>query len=82
MNVDEKANAAKQLRENEAFQMFVGEVHDAAIADFVNSAASDIETREEAHAILRALAEINRRLSVAENAKSINDRKGQHRGND
>jgi len=82
MNIQEKASAAKRLRKDEAFQMFVAEVREAAIAEFVNSGPQDTDAREEAHAILRALAAIDGRLSAAEGAKAINDRKDQHRAND
>lgn len=82
MNVQERASAAKRLRNDEAFQMFIAEVREAAVADFVNSGPKQTDAREEAHAILRALSEIERRLNAAEGAKSLQDKKGQHRAND
>lgn len=82
MNIEEKASAAKRLRKDEGFQAFIAEVREAAIADFVNSGPKETEAREEAHAILRALAAIEARLSAAEGAKALKDRKGQHRVND
>lgn len=82
MNVNEKASAAKRLRNDEAFQAFIAEVREAAIADFVNSGPKDTDARDEAHAILRALSAIEARLNAAEGAKALKDKKDQHRASD
>lgn len=78
----EKAARAKRLRGDEAFQEFTEEVRNGAIARFTESGAADTATREEAHAILRALAAIEGQLQSAIDAESFEKKKGQHRGND
>lgn len=83
MNIDEKASRAKRLRDDEAFADFIQEVREDAIAAFANSRANETEAREEAHALLRAINQIEGKLDAAIGAKALADkRKGQHRGND
>lgn len=82
MNVQEKASRAKRLRDDEAFQDLMAEVRNDAIAAFVNSGAADAAAREEAHALLRALSKIEGTLEAAIGAKTLADKKGQHRGSD
>ena len=82
MNIQEKASRAKRLRDDEAFQMLVKEVRDTATQRFLNSAASDTEARENAHSIIRALNEIDSTLQSWIDAKTVADKKGQHRGSD
>ncbi len=81
MNTEQKAVAAERLRRDEAFTALIEEIRGDAIGVFVNSAAADTAKREEAHAILRALAAIDGTLSrwVSDQAVRM---KGQHRGND
>lgn len=81
-NIVEKASRARRLRDDEAFQEFVAEVRNGAIARFTESGAADTAAREEAHAILRALAAIEGQLQSAIDAESFAKKKGQHRGND
>jgi hypothetical protein len=78
----EKASRARRLRGDDAFCEFMEEVRDWAIAQFTESGAADTAIREEAHAILRALAAIEGRLQSAIDAESFEKKKGQHRGND
>lgn len=82
MNIQDKAAWAKRLRADEAFQMFMAEVRDDAIAEFTNSAAHETGRREEAHAILRALSKLDGTLDVAISAKAVADKKGHDRANE
>lgn len=82
MNIDEKASRAKRLRADEAFQMLIQEVRDTAIARFLNSGATDTEARETAHSLIRAINEIDSTLQSWTDAKTVADKKGQHRGSD
>ena len=77
MNIQEKAARAKRLREDEAFASFVAEVREDAIRMFTNSGTKDTATREEAHALLRAVQAIETRLDAAIDAQTIAER--QHR---
>jgi len=81
MNTREKAARAKRLREDEAFASFMQEVRDEQMASFANSGADETATREEAHAILRALGKIENRLQAAIDAQTMKE-KGKHRGSD
>ena len=80
--IQERASRAKRLRADDAFQEFVKEVRDDAIASFMSSGPGDTDVREEAHAILRALSNIEGKLDAAIGAKTLADKKGQHRGSD
>jgi len=82
MNIEEKATLAKRLRADEAFQLFMEEVREDAIAAFTHSASHESEKREEAHAILRGLSNLDGAIASAINAKAVNDKKGQDRGHD
>jgi len=70
-----QADDAKRLKNDTAFQTFVDDVRGEQMRIFANSAASDIEMREEAHAILRALNKIGDTLDAAIAAEVILDRK-------
>jgi hypothetical protein len=70
-----QADDAKRLKNDTAFQTFVDDVREEQIRIFANSAASDIEMREEAHAILRALNKIGDALDAAIAAEVILDLK-------
>ena len=69
-----QADEAKRLKNDTAFQQFVQDVRDVQISIFSNSAASEVEQREEAHAILRALNQIEVQLDAAIAAERILDR--------
>ena len=70
-----QADDAKRLKNDTAFQTFVDDVREEQMRIFANSAASDTERREEAHAILRALNKIGDTLDAAIAAEVILDRK-------
>ena len=66
---------AKRLKNDTAFQQFVQDVRDSQMLAFANSAAQDVERREEAHAIIRALNLIEVQLDAAIAAETLLDRK-------
>lgn len=82
MNIEEKAAAAERLRRDEAFALFMAEAREDAISAFVASGREDIQAREEAHALLCALAAIEGRLDAAIGAKAFKAKKEQHRNGD
>ena len=53
-----QADDAKRLKNDTAFQQFVQDVRDVQISIFTNTTAQEVEQREEAHAIMRALNQI------------------------
>ena len=69
-----QAEEAKRLKNDTAFMQFVQDVRDVQISIFSNSAANEVEQREEAHAILRALNQIEVQLDAAIAAERILDR--------
>ena len=70
-----QADEAKRLKNDTAFQQFVQEVREGQMLTFANSAAHDVEKREEAHAIIRALNLIEVQLDAAIAAETLLDRK-------
>jgi len=69
-----QADEAKRLKNDTAFQQFVQDVRDVQISIFANSTASEVEQREEAHAIMRALNQIEMQLDAAIAAERMLDR--------
>ena len=70
-----QADEAKRLKIYTAFQQFVQDVRDQQIRLFTTSGAQDVEQREEAHAMLRALDKIVVNLDAAIAAETLLDRK-------
>jgi hypothetical protein len=70
-----QAEEAKRLKNDTAFQQFVQDVRDTQLHVFADSGASEVDVREEAHAILRALNQIEIQLDAAIAAERILDRK-------
>ena len=70
-----QAEEAKRLKNDTAFQQFVQDVRDVQISIFTNSVAAQVEQREEAHAIMRALNQIEMQLDAAIVAERMLDRK-------
>ena len=68
------ADEAKRLKNDTAFQQFVQDVRDVQLSIFANSTAKEIEQREEAHAIMRALNQIEMQLDAAIAAERMLDR--------
>jgi hypothetical protein len=69
-----QADEAKRLKNDTAFQQFVQDVRDVQISIFTNTTAQEIEQREEAHAIMRALNQIEMQLDAAIAAERMLDR--------
>jgi len=69
------ADDAERLKNDTAFMQFVKDVRNEQIRLFTTSAAQDVEQREEAHAILRALNKIEVQLDAVIAAKTLLDRK-------
>ena len=69
------ADDAERLKNDTAFLQFVKDVRNEQIRLFTTSAAQDVEQREEAHAILRALNKIEVQLDAVIAAKTLLDRK-------
>ena len=70
-----QADDAKRLKNDTAFMQFVEDVRNEQIRLFTTSVAQDIEIREEAHAMLRALTKIEVELDAAIMAETLLDRK-------
>jgi len=74
-NIRITADEAKRLKNDTAFKQFVKNVRENQMLIFANSGASDVEAREDAHAILRAVNQIEITLDAAITAEVILDRK-------
>ena len=70
-----EADEARRLKNDTAFQQFVQNVRKDQMSVFANSVAADVAVREEAHAILRALNQIEVNLDAALVAETLLDRK-------
>jgi len=77
MSIRIQADEAKRLKNDTAFQQFVQDVRDVQISIFTNSTAQEVEQREEAHAIMRALNQIEMQLDAAIAAERMLDRSKQ-----
>jgi len=83
MDLKQKAARNQRLLADEAFQEAIAEVRQAQMNAFANSGAEDTSTREEAHAILRALSIIVSALEAPGKDLAVETkRKERHRGND
>lgn len=70
-----RAQAARTLQADDAFQTFMAEVRDEQMRIFANSGVEEIDLREDAHAIIRALNQIDIRLEAAIGVEKMLDRK-------
>ena len=82
MDIEQKAKRSKSLLENEWFIETIKNLREEQKTVFANSSADEVEKREDAHAILRALTEIERLLNANVDAVTLLAKKGKHRGND
>jgi len=84
MNKDDvkiRASRAKALMQSDAFTDAMKDLRDRQIAAFVDSGADQVEAREEAHAMVRALNRIEEYLQADVDAGTILDKKKErHRG--
>lgn len=83
MDIEIRAARSKALLDHEHFIETMRDLRERQKDIFASSAASDVEGREEAHAIIRALNAIEVSLKADVDAVTIlKKRKEQHRGND
>ncbi len=83
MDIEVRAARSKALLNHEHFIAVMQDLRERQKDTFASSAASDVEGREEAHAIIRALNAIEVSLRADVDAVTIlKKRKEQHRGND
>ena len=76
MDIEQRAKRSKSLLENEWFQETMKDLRNQQTKIFVNSAAHELEQREEAHAILRALKSIEVSLQSDVNAVKLIESRG------
>jgi len=77
MSIRIQADEAKRLKNDTAFQQFIQDVRVVQLSIFANSTAQEVEQREEAHAIMRALNQIEMQLDAAIAAERMLDRSKQ-----
>lgn len=82
MDIEQRAKRSKSLLENEWFIETIKNLRETQLSIFANSSASEVEQREDAHAILRALKSIEYSLQADVDAITLIAKKGKHRGND
>jgi len=70
-----EAEEARRLKNDTAFKRFMQGVRDNQMQVFANSGVADVAAREEAHAIIRALNQIEVTLDAALAAETLLDRK-------
>ena len=70
-----EAEEAKRLKNDTAFQKFVENVREDQMKIFAESSASDVDVREEAHSIVRALNQIEVCLDAHISAEILLNRK-------
>ena len=74
--IELKAKKSKSLLEDERFKETVEDLREMQFRIFADSSASEVEKREDAHAILRALTEIERLLNANVDAVTLITKKG------
>lgn len=82
MEIEQRAKRSKFLLENDWFIDTIKNLREDQMRVFADSSAQEVEKREDAHAILRALTAIERSLQADVDAVALIQRKGKHRGND
>jgi hypothetical protein len=80
--IELKAKKSKSLLEDERFTETVEDLREMQFRIFADSSAEEVEKREDAHAILRALTEIERLLNANIDAVTLINMKGKHLGRD
>ena len=80
--IELKAKKSKSLLQDERFLEVIQDLRKIQFDVFASSSAAEVEKREDAHAILRALTEIERLLNANVDAVTLLAKKGKHRGND
>ncbi len=80
--IELKAKKSKSLLEDDRFKEAVQDLREMQLSVFASSSAPEVEQREDAHAILRALNEIERLLNANIDAVTLINMKGKHLGRD
>ena len=70
-----EADEARRLKNDTAFKQFMQSVRENQMQVFASSEAADVAAREEAHAMIRALNQIEVTLDAALAAETLLDRK-------
>ena len=78
-----EADEARRLKNDTAFKQFMQSVRENQMQVFANSGAADVAAREDAHAMIRALNQVEVTLDAALAAETLLDRKQrtEHRWN-
>ena len=69
------ADEARRLKNDPAFKTFMQSARENQMSIFAGSSASEVDVREEAHAIMRALDQIEATLDAAVMAEALLDHK-------
>ena len=80
VDIEQKAKRSKSLLENEWFVETIKNLREEQKTVFANSSADEVEKREDAHAILRALNAIEVSLKADVDAMALLQKKGKHLG--
>ena len=80
VDLELRAKRSKSLLENDWFVETIRDLREQQMNVFANSSATEVEIREDAHAILRALNAIEISLKADVDAVEILKHKGKHRG--
>ena len=78
--IELKAKKSKSLLEDERFKETVEDLRKMQLSVFASSSAPEVEKREDAHAILRALNAIEVSLRADVDAMALLQKKGKHLG--
>lgn len=76
MDYKVRASRAKALMQNDHFLTIMEDLRDRQLEIFADSSADEMDKREDAHAILRALNQLEYILQADINAEKLIDRKG------
>lgn len=82
MDYKVKAARSKLLLQSEHFQFSMEDLRNQQLQVFANSSADEKDKREDAHAILRALNQIEYLLQADVDAEMLIEKKGKHRNAD
>ena len=76
MDYKKRAIRARNLLNNDEFQGIIKDLRENQLRLIANTSASEVEKREDAHAIYRALNEIECLLRADVDAEKLMERKG------
>ena len=80
VDIEQKAKRSKSLLENEWLIETIKNLREEQKTVFADSSADEVEKREDAHAILRALNAIEVSLRADVDAMALLQKKGKHLG--